>query len=349
MAELSERIAAAAEDALAGSGVATFTEVLVGIGWLAPVHVDRWKQGRIPYLEDLVQVRPDRIRQAADLFESWARGRGLDPSDTVPLARARHRTELRFGPSADPVLERAVRTSWISPELAGRARERVVARQTKAPDLVVIDPLGDDWTCHECGGTGDLLMMEGPGPICLACADLDHLVFLPAGEATLTRRAKKASSLSAVVVRFSRARKRYERQGILVEPEALDAAEQSCLADEHVRARRRERDAEHRGHADEEFVEQLRTQIHRLFPGCPEGRAKAIAAWTGVRGSGRVGRSTAGRALEPHAVERAVIASVRHQDTGYDALLMHGVARADARARVRADVEAVLEKWRLQA
>ena len=42
------------------------------------------------------------------------------------------------------------------------------------------------------------------------------LVFLPAGNATLSRRAKQASRLSAVVVRFSRARKRYERQGVLV-------------------------------------------------------------------------------------------------------------------------------------
>src|ERR671910_524713 len=67
--------------------------------------------------------------------------------------------------------------------------------------------------------------------LCLACADLDHLVFLPAGDAALTRRAKRASRLSAVVVRFSRARKRYERQGILAEEEALERAEAECLAD----------------------------------------------------------------------------------------------------------------------
>jgi hypothetical protein len=220
-----------------------------------------------------------------------------------------------------------------------------VERQTKAPDLVVIDPLHDDWTCHECGDTGGLLMMAGPGPICLACADLDHLAFLLAGDATLTRRAKKASALSAVVVRFARARKRYERQGILVEQEALELAEQSCLADEELRSRRRERDSERRAGQDEELVEQLRAEIRRLFPGCPPGRAKAIAAWTGVRGSGRVGRSASGQALEPRAVERAVVASVRHQDTDYDRLLMGGVPRDEARARARSEVDAVLQKW----
>ena len=62
----------------------------------------------------------------------------------------------------------------------------------------------------------------------MQCADLDHLVYLPAGDAALTRRAKRASRLSAVVVRFSRSRQRYERQGILVEEEALEAAEAEC-------------------------------------------------------------------------------------------------------------------------
>ena len=56
-------------------------------------------------------------------------------------------------------------------------------------------------------------------------AVLDHLVYLGRGDAALTRRARKYSSLAAVVVRFSRARKQYERQGILVEPEALHRAE----------------------------------------------------------------------------------------------------------------------------
>jgi len=46
------------------------------------------------------------------------------------------------------------------------------------------------------------------------------------------------------------------------------------------------------------------------------------------------------------AVTLAVIASIRHEDTEYDALLMSGVARADARDRVRAAVDEALEAWR---
>src|SRR5271169_985446 len=104
-----------------------------------------------------------------------------------------------------------------------------VSRRSK--DLVVVSPL-NDWTCAACGSTdGGWLVMEDRGPLCLGCADLSHLVFLPSGDAALTRRARKASGLSAVVVRFSRARRRHERQGILVEEEALEQAEAECLAD----------------------------------------------------------------------------------------------------------------------
>ena len=64
--------------------------------------------------------------------------------------------------------------------------------------------------------------MQDDQPHCMRCVGLDHLEFLPAGDANRTRRAHRASSLTAVVVRFSRTRRRYERQGLLVEPQALD-------------------------------------------------------------------------------------------------------------------------------
>ena len=174
-------------------------------------------------------------------FRSWARDRGLKPSETACVARTRDRRQLRFSKSGDPGVECAYRTHWVSPELSDPKRERLAKRQGRPPDLVVISPF-EEWTCAGCGNDGDgLLLMEEQGPICIRCAELDHLVFLPSGDAALSRRAKKASRLAAVVVRFSRA-KRYERQGILVEEAALEHAEAECLADAEARARRRERD-----------------------------------------------------------------------------------------------------------
>jgi hypothetical protein len=211
--------------------------------------------------------------------------------------------------------------------------------------IVVIQPVRD-FVCAECGGGGDLLRMQDAGPLCLACADLDHLVFLPSGDAALTRRSTKASTLSAVVVRWSRSRKRYERQGTLVEESALELAEQQCMSDADARLRRRERDEVRRASVDAQFQDRLAREIRRLFPGCPAGRAVAIAQHTGTRGSGRVGRSAAGRAFDEDAIVLAVVASVRHQDTRYDALLMTGMPRDVARDEVRPAIDRVLAAWR---
>ena len=218
----------------------------------------------------------------------------------------------------------------------------MTTQQEGSSRLVVIQPVRG-WACAECGGSGDLLRMDDAGPLCLTCADLDHLAFLPAGDAALTRRATKASGLSAVVVRWSRSR---ERQGVLVEDHALTVAEELCLSDADARARRRERDQVRRASADEEFQARLAEEITRLFPGCPAGRATAIAEHTGLRGSGRVGRSAAGRALNENAITLAVAASVRHQDTGYDTLLMSGLPRDAARHQVQPAIDRILTAWR---
>ncbi len=49
------------------------------------------------------------------------------------------------------------------------------------------------------------------------CAGLDEWVFLPSGNAQLTRQVKRECLRYFVVLKFSHARKRYERQGLLVE------------------------------------------------------------------------------------------------------------------------------------
>jgi hypothetical protein len=344
--KLEQRVVRAGEAALAERKFVTAIDVLVGVGWLEPRRVDEWRQGRVPYLERVVIASLGKISTAMKCFRRWARARGLEPSETGYVARTRDRRPLRFSKSGDPGIERAYRTHWVSPELSERKRARLTERQSRPPDLVVVSPV-KDWSCSVCGtDDGGWLIMDDSGPVCLTCADMEHLVFLPSGDAALTRRAKAASGLSAVVVRFSRSRGRYERQGILVEEGALERAEVECLADEGARARRRERDERRRGEEDVELRARMAREIACLFPGCPEDRARAIASHAAVRGSGRVGRSAAGRALEPEAIELAVVAAVRHQDTRYDELLMSGLERGQAREEVRADVARVLDGWR---
>ena len=339
------RVTRVAEATLAERRAVAVIDVLVGIGWLTDAAVDRWRRGQTECLEGAISASPSDLSAALGAFERWAENRGLQPSETDYLARTRKRRPLQFSERAEPRIERTYRILWASPELSQAQRRHLVHKQSRPPDLVVIDAL-KAWTCTECEGTGELLFMEGDGPLCLECADLDDLVFLPAGNTALSRRARKESELTAVVVRFSRSRRRYERQGLLIQAAALARAEEACLADEDSRRARREREAEHQPARDEAFQRALAEEIARLFPSCPPERAAEIAHHAGLRGSGRVGRSAAGRSLDPEAVTLAVVASVRHLDTGYDGLLMAGVPRAEARTQVRSKVEEVLEVWR---
>jgi hypothetical protein len=181
--------------------------------------------------------------------------------------------------------------------------------------------------CDDCGddlGRHAMIVLAGDrGALCLTCADLDHLTFLLPGDAALTRRARKYSTLAAVVLKWSRARKRYERQGLLVEDPALERAE-----------------------LDAEFVARFAARIRQLYPGCPPDRPEQIASHACQNYSGRVGRSAAAKGLDEEAVRLAIIAHVRHHETHYDGLLVRGVERRDARDRVREHVDHVLSRWR---
>lgn len=204
-------------------------------------------------------------------------------------------------------------------------------------------------SCGECGedlGRKAWITLEKDrGALCLSCADLDHLVFLPSGDAALTRRARKHSMLSAVVLKWSRARKRYERQGLLVEDQALEQAERECLADSEVRARRKEREAERRAEMDRQYVQKFAKRIRELYPRCPEGIEMTIAEHACLKYSGRIGRTSSAKNFDVTAIRLAVIAHLRHTETKYDSLLAKGYDRSYARIQAEDTVNNILSRW----
>lgn len=227
------------------------------------------------------------------------------------------------------------------------SRVKTTTKPERPAEIVVFSVLNAS-VCSSCSADivkGARLRMEKERPLCLACADLDHLVYLPAGDPALSRRSRKHSTLSAVVVRFSRARKRHERQGLLVELPALELAEQECLNDEEQRARARERAGIARERAEGEYVQAFAEQVRAAYPGCPVAEAEAIAGHACQKYSGRVGRSAAARAFDPQAITLAVTAHARHRHSEYDKLLAQGWDRGDARDAVAGVVQGVLERW----
>lgn len=95
-APLADRVAKAAEEALAARHFVSAIDMLVGIGWLDPGAMERWRRGQIHCLEEAAQTNLPRISEAMRLFRSWATARDLRASQTAYVAGTPRRQTLRF-------------------------------------------------------------------------------------------------------------------------------------------------------------------------------------------------------------------------------------------------------------
>jgi len=133
----------------------------------------------------------------------------------------------------------------------------------------------------------------------------------------------------------------------LVEEDALQRAEEECLADKEARSRRRERESSRRAELDQGYIKRFAHRVRELYPGCPAGRESVIAEHACRKYSGRIGRTASAKSLDEPAVKLAVIAHIRHSETRYDELLYQGLDRSDARFEVEAKVFDTFYKWQL--
>src|SRR5262245_13098623 len=221
-----------------------------------------------------------------------------------------------------------------------------------APQDIVVFKVADASRCRACGikrQKRSFFRMEKSGIVCAACLRIDHLVFLARGDAALTRRATKHSKRHAIVVRFSRRRRRNERQGVLVEQAALERAKRECEADAPARERARERAAQGRAKEDERYIAEFAKRVGGLFPNCPAPERDVIAKHACQKYSGRVGRSAAALKFNPEVIALAVRAHIRHNHTSYDQMLARGRSRKNARSAVRKAVKELAERWQAKA
>lgn len=319
------RIAAIADVALAEQQFVTATDVLVGLDLLMKDKVALWRMGLISSLDRCLRADLTEAVGALTALQVWAQDRDLKPFGT-PCAG------LRFIADRDPGTERIFWTRWASAELPA---PNPPPRGSDHPRVREADHA---FECATCEQSREFVLRDKVGGVCLECAGLGHLVFLPSGDSALTRRTRKASRVSAEVLR--RVRRRYpgerdERQGILTEHRAIEAAAIQCLS-EPARP-------QGRGTVDEALRRHIVESIRAEFPGCPPTRAHAIAHYAAVRGQRRHGGRDAARL---DSVRTAVAESVRRVDTDYDELLLRGDHSRDADQYVRGRIDDILDTWR---
>src|SRR5713226_7130365 len=119
--KLESRVIRAAEAALAHHQYVSAIDVLTGMQLLAPSHVDDWRRGRLPFLEQMILGNPNKIAQSLAIFRRWAESKGLKPSETPYQRGSRDGiAELQFSQSGHPEIEKVFRTHYISPVLSER-------------------------------------------------------------------------------------------------------------------------------------------------------------------------------------------------------------------------------------
>src|SRR5579863_1810039 len=123
---LSQRVIRAAEAALAAHSCVSAIDVLCGMGLLASVHVESWRQGRVGFLEQRIQGSPRKILSSLAAFRRWAEEKGLKPSESRYTRSTRDGVvQLQFCVGESSEIEKVFRTHYVSPALSARKQQHL--------------------------------------------------------------------------------------------------------------------------------------------------------------------------------------------------------------------------------
>lgn len=108
------RIERVVAEQLAKGNVVAPVGVLIGMGLLRPEHLADWRQGRVAYLERMINCNLSRLSRLLRILRFHAHDLNLKPSLTVYKRHGKgRRQQLRFTKSGDPNLEAAYATHLI--------------------------------------------------------------------------------------------------------------------------------------------------------------------------------------------------------------------------------------------
>lgn len=202
-------------------------------------------------------------------------------------------------------------------------------------------------SCKKTVGKGEFFVSEDEktNGVCFDCSPFKTYTFLASGDAAMTRRAKKHSTLCAAVLEWNQRRKRFERLGQYVEAAAIEAAKQECVADEKIRFVKNQKAAVKREELDKIYIQEFAVEIRKRYPNCPVNREIEIATHACEKHSGRVGRTADAKAFDAEMIDLAVEAHIRHTETNYDNEFGKGKKKREIRQTIKTDVVQVLKKW----
>ena len=207
--------------------------------------------------------------------------------------------------------------------------------------------------CRDCKqpvrlGQAYVAESENHSGTCLSCSPFASLAFLPPGDAAMTRRSKKHSSICGILFAWNRRRKRFERKGQYVEAKAIEIARLECAKDKEKRALKNEKAAVVRAEHDKVYIKEFAIAIRKRYPNCPRNREVEIAKHACEKYSGRVGRTAGAKQFDAKMIDLAVEAHIRHKETNYDSQFKTGKTKRVIRSNVKESIDLILRRWSIR-
>ena len=101
------------------TGMATPVQVLIDLGCLSARDLERWRFGKVDYLERVCKVNLHKLSFIMKQVRAYARKNNLKPSWTFYKQwgrKGKPTVKLRFSKHGDEGVERGYATHYISPE-----------------------------------------------------------------------------------------------------------------------------------------------------------------------------------------------------------------------------------------
>jgi hypothetical protein len=114
--ELRKRVHSAMYNLIKQNGVASPVDVLIEIGVLSKEDCDKWRLGKIDYLERICKINLKKLSTINHEIRVYAEKNGLKPSWTYYKQRGAKgkKAGLRFSKSGDEQIERLYATHYLS-------------------------------------------------------------------------------------------------------------------------------------------------------------------------------------------------------------------------------------------
>jgi len=119
--ELKNKVGSAMYYLIKDKGVASPVEVLISVGVLSKENYEKWRHGKVPYLESVCQVNLSKLSAINHEIRAFAQKNNLKPSWTYYKKWGQNKKgnkdnalKLRFSKSGREEIERQYATHYIS-------------------------------------------------------------------------------------------------------------------------------------------------------------------------------------------------------------------------------------------